>query len=269
MSDEGSSRRSEGAERTGNSMRAYWDARARENAMFFIHTQLDYRETDESEFWASGVGTLDRTLAMRGLAIGPTDRVVEIGCGMGRITRPLANRACRVVGLDVSAEMIERAQLALHDLPNVELRVGNGYDLEGVPDSSADVVYSFIVFQHIPDPAITYGYIREIGRVLAPGGWALFQVSELPAIHRADAYRKDRTARTRLRRLAGRQPKGCLTAEWLGSAVTRVELLRAIEDGGLEFCGSVGDGTQYCFVHALKRSGASATGHHPEARTTR
>ena len=244
-------------------MRAYWDARARENAMFFIHSQLDYRETDETEFWASGVDNLDRTLATHGLEIKPTDRVVEIGCGMGRITRPLANRACHVVGLDVSAEMIERAQQALHDLPNVELLVGNGCDLDGIADASADVVYSFIVFQHIPDPAITYGYIREIGRVLAPGGWALFQVSELPEIHRTDAHRVDRTARTRIRQLFGRQPKGCLTAEWLGSAVRRVDLLRALEEGGLEFAGSVGDGTQYCFVHAVKGSGpgASASGH--------
>jgi SAM-dependent methyltransferase len=125
------------------------------------------------------------------------------------------------------------------------------------------VIHSFIVFQHIPEPAITYGYIREIGRVLAPGGWALFQVSELPDIHRTEAHRVDRTARTRIRQLFGRQPRGCLTAEWLGSAVRRVDLLRALEEGGLEFAGSVGDGTQYCFVHAVKGSGpgASASGH--------
>jgi ubiquinone/menaquinone biosynthesis C-methylase UbiE len=263
VGEEGMTGQGGSSSRTGRSMRSYWDSRARENAMFFIHTELDYRATDESEFWASGVENLDRTLATHGLAIKPTDRVVEIGCGMGRITRPLADRAMHVVGLDVSAEMIERGNEALSDLSNVDLLLGNGCDLEGVADASADVVYSFIVFQHIPDPAITYGYIKEIGRVLAPGGWALFQVSELPDIHRTEAHRKDRSARTRLRQLIGRQPKGCLTAEWLGSAVQRVDLLRALDDGGLDFSGSVGDGTQYCFIHAVKAPipGAPPSGH--------
>ena len=163
MSDEGSSGRSGGPSRPGRSMRAYWDARARENAMFFIHTQLDYRETDEAAFWASGVENLDRTLATHGLEIKPTDRVVEIGCGMGRITRPLANRACHVVGLDVSAEMIERAQQALHDLPNVELLVGNGCDLDGNADASG--CYSLL--HCVPTHPRTRHHLR-----LHPGDWA-------------------------------------------------------------------------------------------------
>ena len=242
----------------GGSMRTYWDARARENAMFFIHTELDYRETNPAEFWASGIRNLDTTLAVHGLAISPTDRVLEIGCGMGRITRPLAERAQYVIGLDVSKEMIDRASQALSDLANVDLRVGNGLDLTGVDDASLDVVYSFIVFQHIPDPAITCGYIREIGRVLSPGGWALFQVSEQPEIHSATAHPEDRTARSRLRRVLGRQPKGCLTPEWLGSAVRRSDLVTAMAAGDLRLAGSVGDGTQYCFIHAVKDAATTA-----------
>src|SRR5260370_36471785 len=62
----------------GQAMRAYWDEKARENAMFFIRSTLDYANTDEAVFWASGPDTLDRTLEPFSRAIGPTDRVIEI-----------------------------------------------------------------------------------------------------------------------------------------------------------------------------------------------
>ena len=65
----------------GLGMRAFWDAKARENAMYFIHSTLDYSHTDEAEFWASGPENLDRTLDPFARTIGPSDRVVEIGCG--------------------------------------------------------------------------------------------------------------------------------------------------------------------------------------------
>ncbi len=237
---------------TGHDMAAYWDAKARENAMFYIHSVLDYADTDAEAFWASGVDNLDRTLGLFDLRIAPTDTVVEIGCGIGRITRPLAERAERVVALDVSAEMVRRATSALADLSNVELVVGNGCDLTGIPDASADVVYSFIVFQHIPDPAITCRYVTDIGRVLKPGGWTLFQVSDLPVIHRPETHAAVRSLGARIGRLRRRLPRGCLAPEWLGSAVDRSDLLAALSAGGLVLDGTHGDGTQYCFVHAHK-----------------
>jgi len=234
-------------------MRAFWDERARENAMYFIHSELDYRSTDEAEFWASGDVSLEKTLAPFGLEIRPTDDVVEIGCGIGRLTRPIARRARSVVGIDVSGEMIARARQALADLANVELLVGSGSDLLSLADGVADVVYSFIVFQHIPDPEITCAYIKEIGRVLRPGGWTVFQVSDVPGIHRPSAV--DQGVRSALLRASGRQPKGRTDPAWLGSAVPRARLFKAIEDGGLELAATFGDRTQYCLVHAAKPGG--------------
>jgi SAM-dependent methyltransferase len=241
---------SEGTDRTNQEMRAFWDAKARENAMWFIHSDLDYANPDEAEFWSSGRDNLDRTLSPFGLTLQPADTVVEIGCGIGRMTRALAERAGHVVGIDVSAEMIEQGRRALADLDNVELLVGSGTDLTGVPDKSATVVFSFIVFQHIPDPEITCSYIREMGRVLRPGGWALFQVSEEPAVHQRSTWERSEGARARLARMFGRRPKGCLEAQWLGSAVPRPRLMAALDEGGLVLDGTIGDGTQYCMVHA-------------------
>ena len=230
-------------------MRRYWDERARENAMYYIHSELDFDHTDETEFWASGAENLERTLSPFGRAIGPDDRVLEIGCGIGRMTRAIAARAGSVVGLDVSAEMVARGRRNLAGLGNVELLVGSGRDLGVVADASVDVVYSFIVFQHIPDPEVTCGYVREIGRVLRPGGWTVFQVSQRPEIHRRESWKADDGPRARLRRWTGRAPR-TLEPEWLGSAVDPADLRRALADGGLLLEASVGEGTQFCLVHA-------------------
>ena len=239
---------------SGEAMRSYWDTKARENAMYFIHSTLDYAHTDEAEFWASGPDNLDRTLEPFARAIEPTDRVIEIGCGIGRITRAIAARAAQVLGVDVSKEMIDRARVALADVPNIELMVGNGEDLRGVPDASMDVAYSFIVFQHIPDPKVTCRYIEEIGRVLRPGGWTVFQVSELPEIHRREAWEGREPITTRVARLFGSKPRGCLEPQWLGSAVRREDLLAALTRGGLVLDDTFGDGTQYCMVSAHRPS---------------
>jgi SAM-dependent methyltransferase len=230
-------------------MRRYWDERARENAMYYIHSRLDFAGVDEAQFWASGAENLDQTLAPFGLAIGPADRVLEIGCGIGRMTRAIAARAASVTGVDVSAEMVDRGRRALAGTGNVELVLGNGRDLGVVPDASVDVVYSFIVFQHIPDPQVTCGYIREIGRVLRPGGWTVFQVSQRHEIHRRQSWEAEDGLRGRLRRWTGRAPR-TLDPEWLGSAVDPVDLARALEEGGLVLDAAVGEGTQFCLVHA-------------------
>lgn len=234
--------------------RAFWDTKARENAMYYIHSELNYSHVDEAEFWSSGPDSLDRSLDPFGLTIGPQDQVVEIGCGIGRMTRAIAERAAWVTGIDVSSEMVERGRRALADLDNVQIMLGNGYDLGDMPDASADIAYSLIVFQHIPDPAITCGYIREIGRVLRPGGWTVFQVSQLPDLHRPERWSADNDVLSSFRRLLGRAPKGMLAPEWLGSALTQDQLLHALGEGGLVLDATLGENTQFCTVHAHRPS---------------
>ncbi|HAM00782.1 MAG TPA: hypothetical protein DCQ30_00915 [Acidimicrobiaceae bacterium] len=233
-------------------MRRYWDKKARENAMYYIQSELDYAHVDRNEFWASGDDSLARTLSPFDLSVQPTDEVVDIGCGIGRTTRALATKARHVIGVDVSLEMVERGRKELADLGNVELLLGNGRDLSGIGDASVDVVYSFIVFQHIPDPAITCEYIQEIGRVLRPGGWTVFQVSELPEIHHREMWRGSESVRTRAMRLLGRAPRGTLAPEWLGSALSHDQLVGALDDAGLVLAASVGEGSQFCLVHARR-----------------
>ena len=126
-------------------MRSDWDRRARENAQHFI--ACGHSESDEV-FWASGLRDLDQ-LVLHDVELDSTARALEIGCGMGRILKPLSERIEKAFGVDISAEMIARARQGLAGLGNVEVFVTRGR-LSDFEDASLDFVYSFIVFQHIP-----------------------------------------------------------------------------------------------------------------------
>src|SRR3954453_9609069 len=178
----------------------FWDERAREDAFHFVDTRVPYRGGEDERFWTGGEEAVSRMLEMLGVELEPTDVVVDIGCGIGRLTRALAARAGEVLALDVSSEMLARAgQLNAH-LDNVRWLHGDGTTLAPIADSSVDACFSHVVFNHIPDPAITLGYVREMSRVLRPGGWSAFQVSNDP---RAPAHSGGAPLRRRLAALAG------------------------------------------------------------------
>jgi ubiquinone/menaquinone biosynthesis C-methylase UbiE len=228
-------------------MGRFWDARAREDAFYFVDNTGAYRDADLDRFWAEGRRNLDTVLAAVGAEVRPGDTVVDIGCGVGRLTRVLAERAAHVHALDVSAEMLAQARELNAHLTNVTWHHGDGTTLHPIEDGSADAVVSHVVFQHIPDPEITLGYVREMGRVLRPGGWTAFQISNDPSLHRSKIGRVDR-----IRAALGRAPKGQDEPEWLGSAVDLQDLTAAALEGGLDIAQIAGEGTQFCFVRAVR-----------------
>jgi SAM-dependent methyltransferase len=231
-------------------MGRFWDARAREDAMFFVDDREPYGQADEARFWEQGERDLDHVLGTLGARIDAGDTVVDVGCGVGRLTRVLAGRAARVYAIDVSAEMLVQAHEHNGHLDNVEWLQGDGTTLQPIPDAGADAVVSHVVFQHIPDPRITYGYVAEMGRVLRRGGWAAFQVSNDPSIHRAT-----QPLGARLKAAVGRAPKGQDDPQWLGSAVDLDELRTTAERARLSVERVEGAGTQFCLV-LLRRTGA-------------
>jgi SAM-dependent methyltransferase len=232
-------------------MRQFWDARAAEDAFFFVDNRLDYGHPDEERFWAGGEEALTRLLTMLDASVEPGAKLVEIGCGLGRVTRALVGRGATVEAVDVSPEMLARAARLNAHLDGVRWIVGDGKTLGEVADSSVDGCVSLIVFQHIPDPAITLGYIREMGRALRPGGWAAFQVSNDFAIH--EEVPPTRRLRDIYRVLRGRGPRGQNHPAWRGSAVELDALRAAAAAGNMDVVKIVGEGTQYCFVRLEKR----------------
>jgi SAM-dependent methyltransferase len=234
-------------------MRRFWDRRAREDAFHFVDSRLPYRRSDAQRFWREGEKDLRRLLEIAGVEVEPGSRVLEIGCGLGRLTRGLAARAGEVIAIDVSGEMLAQAREHNSELGNVTWLLGDGTTLAGVDDSSVDACLSHVVFQHIPDPAITLGYVAETGRVLRPGGWAAFHVSNDPLVHRAEhhASAAQRLAR-RVRAGVGRAPRGVDDPAWLGSAIDLGELEGVAQRAGMRIESVFGAGTQFCVIRARR-----------------
>jgi SAM-dependent methyltransferase len=160
-------------------MRRDWDQRARENARHYVESSR-HEWTDE-EFFRSGELTVaeeietDMVNVCQGKDPGLM-RVLEIGCGTGRVTRALAKLFGEVHAVDVSGEMVRLARAALASCANVFLYQNNGKDLAVVPDLEFDFAFSTIVFQHIPSRAVIESYVAEVHRLLRHGALFKFQV---------------------------------------------------------------------------------------------
>lgn len=99
----------------------------------------------------------------------PGRRTLDVGCGEGRLTRHLASLGHRVVGIDASPSLVAAArELA----PEMELHVANAAALP-FDDASFDLVVSFMCLHDVDD---LDGAVREIARVLEPGGVACLSV---------------------------------------------------------------------------------------------
>ena len=111
---------------------------------------------------------VEPTLALMDLQ--PADRVLDLGCGSGWLVRRLAARVPdgSVVGIDVSDEMLRRAQLAGAGLSNTQFLHGTAEEIPAPPNSFTKVL-SVESAYYWHDAARG---LREIFRVLAPGGSA-------------------------------------------------------------------------------------------------
>jgi ubiquinone/menaquinone biosynthesis C-methylase UbiE len=143
-----------------------WNALAAEDAMFYIDTARPDWTVDA--FLESGKELVEWAVEWAQPRRG---RALDLGCGLGRHSRHLAAVFERVEALDISAEMIDRARTLRHP-GNIHFALlsGNRYPVES---NSIDFAMSFLVFQHIPDPADVGRNLNEIRRVLTDGGRAV------------------------------------------------------------------------------------------------
>jgi ArsR family transcriptional regulator len=103
-------------------------------------------------------------------ALAPREWVVaDLGCGTGQLVALLAHRVERVIGIDQSAAMLAAARRRTAGLRNVELRAG---DLTALPldDACCDAALMILALTYVAAPAAA---IREMGRILRPGGRAV------------------------------------------------------------------------------------------------
>ena len=148
---------------------------------------------DSNAFFATGATEIDGVMR-RASELGHPQgraRALDFGCGLGRLTRPLARHFEACIGVDISEGMVEQARRLNADVPGASFVVNGADDLRRFEDATFDLVYSVIVLQHVPDRAAIESYIGEFCRVLRPGGLAIFQLpSHIPRIFRLQWRRR-------------------------------------------------------------------------------
>ncbi|MGK9170139.1 class I SAM-dependent methyltransferase [Inquilinus limosus] len=115
-----------------------------------------------------------RRMAEWGL-LQPEHTVLDLGCGIGRFAAAIAGCVRRVVGLDISARMVEEAQRRCAGWANVEIRRSSGRDLAGIADGTIDTILAADSFPYLvlAGPALVRRHVEEAARVLRPGGHLL------------------------------------------------------------------------------------------------
>jgi SAM-dependent methyltransferase len=136
------------------------------------------RSQSDAEFLAAATGVVNELEAELGRLKAEERgnwRALEIGCGSGRLMRPMSRHFLEIHGVDVAGDAIRQARENLQDLPHAHPREIHGTSLEDFADQSFDFVYSFALFPYIPSRELVVAFLREIHRVLRPGGLARLQ----------------------------------------------------------------------------------------------
>ncbi len=211
-------------------MRADWNERAAEDANYYV--AFGRREQDTEEFFATAQGVL-RDLEAQLPRLRERGAALEIGCGPGRLMRPMSRHFGEIHGVDVSDEMVRLAAERLHGIPNAHVHCGSGAGLEMFAEDRFDFVYSYAVFQHIPSREVVFRYLDEAWRVLKPGGVLRCQVNGLP-------------------------PTARQYDTWSGVRIAPGEIARFAAERGFLLLALDPIWTQYMWLTCRKRGGAPA-----------
>jgi len=159
-------------EQRTSSLSNRWESFAKENAEFYIYTVpgVDFTTpSGQALFRQSGRDDAERILRECEPYLNRFDRAIEIGCGVGRLAVPMAERFAEVIGVDIAPTMISK----LGDFG----RTAGASNVRGVlareawfDQGPASLVYSVMVFQHIESWRVISDYFARIARCLAEDG---------------------------------------------------------------------------------------------------
>jgi SAM-dependent methyltransferase len=225
-----------------------WDHFAETDPYTYILTSL--KNAGPQEFWQSGHRTVQQELLPLVQARGISPCIgMELGCGVGRLVFPLAAHFQEIVGVDIAAGMVQRAQSFARDngIGNVIFSAISGPEdlLHWAWEYSGriDFLYSLLVFQYVSDLSMIKGYLHVINILLGANGIAYLQFDTRP---QHIAYR-----------LKSHLPDFLLPRFWR-RGIRRIrrlpeELEQGIYNTGLEIIGELAPFTAY-HRYILRRS---------------
>jgi ubiquinone/menaquinone biosynthesis C-methylase UbiE len=139
-----------------------------DSAIIKSHASRRFRsEYDYALFEYYRSAKVIRFLEQAGVQIG--GRILDAGCGGGGMPLSLAEEADQVIGIDLAPRFNEAGHrlAAERGLRNLHFAQANGEALP-FPDAAFDMVLSHAVIEHVADAPV---YLRELARVLKPGGF--------------------------------------------------------------------------------------------------
>ncbi len=116
----------------------------------------------------------------------PRKLALDFGCGVGRLTQALAGYFNEVHGVDISSSMINKANEFNSHGNRCRYHLNESDDLGLFPDSTFDFIYSNVTLMHM-EPKYAGNYIRELLRVVEPGGLLVFQYLSEPKLDPNDS----------------------------------------------------------------------------------
>ena len=162
-------------------LKRVWENLGRTDPLWAVLSAPEHRDGawDLDDFMATGQRAVNDVMGLvrsHGMSLG--DRVLDFGCGVGRLSNAFAEHGFQVVGVDIAASMVARAE-ALNVHPDRLGFVAYDGDRLPFPDDSFDAAVTLIVLQHAR-PREQVGALMQLQRVVRPGGLLVVQIPSRP-----------------------------------------------------------------------------------------
>ena len=169
-----------------------WEKWGQQDPYFSVLTHPKFRKREmtaeaKEEFFASGRSHVDRVLGACRKFVEPDfnpQRVLDFGCGVGRVALPFATITREVVGVDISEAMLDEARRNCEERGIGNAKFVKSDDALSAVEGTFDLVHTAIVLQHIESGRGTNVFSRLLSRI-APGGLGAIQLTYAKAYHPA------------------------------------------------------------------------------------
>jgi ubiquinone/menaquinone biosynthesis C-methylase UbiE len=202
-----------------------WEGLAQADPLWAICTDPGKKDRHwtRDDFFASGRNEVEVVLghaARIGVSIDRTSPALDFGCGIGRLTRALAEYFPECCGVDISPTMIHLAQDLNRNLLQCRFLLNEETELKDLSENYFGFIYTSIVLQHIAAPH-SYKYIAELVRVLKPGGMLIFQLPEELRANKVTKVRIRLALRSRLQSIFNAQKPCAMEMHCITESVIR------------------------------------------------